>query len=162
MVVIRAAADISRHAGPNFIARGVLVMRQQSLRAHQLAGGAVTALRAVMLDEGFLERVELSIFRQPFHGENAASIHPNRELAAGVNRLSVYHHGASAALAAIAADFGAGELEMIAQEFHQRPAIFHFHTPFDAVDAELNGGARDGWIGLGGLDGRSRRALLTF
>ena len=51
---------------------------------------------------------------------------PDREIAAGVNRLAIQQHRARAAFAAVAADFGAGEPQMIAQQFHQRPAVFHF------------------------------------
>ena len=73
-----------------------------------------------------------------------AAVHPHRELAARVHRLAVEQHRARAALAAIAADLGAGEPQVIAQQFDQRPAIFHLEAMGGAVDRHANRGARDG------------------
>ena len=76
-----------------------------------------------MLDERLLQRIELIALREPFDRLNRAAVGPHRELAARIHRLAVEQHGAGAALAAVAADLRAGQPEVIAQRFGQRPAI---------------------------------------
>ena len=135
-------------------ARGMRVVIEQRLGAHQLAGGAEAALRAVVFDEGFLQRMQLVVVRQAFDGLDGAAVGPDRELAAGVDRLAVQQHGAGAAFAAVAADLGAGEPQVIAQQFDQGPAIFDFDAMLDAVDGQFDGGVGDGGCGCRLLRGQ--------
>ena len=68
-----------------------------------------------MLDESFLERIQLSVHHQTFHGGNLPAIHPDGKLAAGENILAVQQNGASAALSRIASNLRPREPEMVAQ-----------------------------------------------
>ena len=146
VVVIRAAAQIAGHRCPNFIARRMRILHQQRLGDHQLPGGAVAALRRVMLDEGFLQRIELAVLGQPFHRLDRAAVHPHGQLAARIQRRAVHQNGAGAALAAIAADLGARELQVVAQQLDQGPAVLHFHAAIHAVDGDLDRGPGNAWM----------------
>jgi hypothetical protein len=68
-----------------------------------------------MFNKRFLQRIELVAFRQSLDGENLFAFHPDRELAARVHIAPVDDHRAGTALAAVAADLGAGEPDLIAQ-----------------------------------------------
>src|SRR5215471_2231960 len=138
MVVIRAAAEIAGHARPDLVTRRVRIVKDQSFRAHQLPRSAEPALWPVVIDESLLQRIDLPVLCQSFYGHDGLAVHPNRELAARIDRLAVQQDGAGAALAAVAADFRTGETQMIAQQFDQRPAVFHFHASLDAIDGEFN------------------------
>src|SRR5580765_6620779 len=94
-----------------------------------------------MIHEGLLQRVELSILYEPFHGGDGMPVHPYRQLAARVHGLAINVYGASAAFAAIAAELGAGEPQVIAQHFRERPAIVHFDSAQRAIDGQVNSGA---------------------
>ena len=151
-VVVGAAADVAGHGGAHFIARGMRMLRQAGFRAHQLARGAVSALRGVVIHEGLLQRVELPVVFEAFDGLNGLAVHPRGQMAAGIDRLAIEQHGAGAALAAVATDLGAGEVEMIAQSFGEGPAVFDFDGLRLAVDGQVNGGSRNGRV-TGGLRG---------
>src|SRR5215471_20491143 len=157
MVVIRAAAEIAGHARPDLVTRRVRIVKDQSFRAHQLPRSAEPALWPVVIDESLLQRIDLPVLCQSFYGHDGLAVHPNRELAARIDRLAVQQDGAGAALAAVAADFRTGETQMIAQQFDQRPAVFHFHASLDAIDGEFDLGAWDrssrrrGMLGCGWL-----------
>ena len=72
-----------------------------------------------MFDEGFLHRIELVALGQAFDGENLFAFHPHGELAARIHVATVDNHRAGAAFAAVAADLGAGETQLIAQHLGQ-------------------------------------------
>ena len=48
------------------------------------------------------------------------------------------------AVAAIAADLGAGEIQVIAQQLRQCPAILYFHPPINAVNVDTDRGSGNG------------------
>ena len=85
----------------------------------ELPRGAVTALEAVMLNEGPLQRVQGARYAQPFDGRNGTPLILHRERQAGVDPLTVGQDGARPAGALIAALFRAGQAEMIAQQIQQ-------------------------------------------
>ena len=59
-IVIGAAANIAGHGGPNLVGSGMGIVIEQRFGAHQLAGGAITALRSIVFDESFLQRMRAS------------------------------------------------------------------------------------------------------
>ena len=64
-VVVRAAADVARHARAcTSCVRRMRIRVQQRLRAHELPRCAEAALRRVVLHEGLLQRIELAVLRQ--------------------------------------------------------------------------------------------------
>jgi len=110
-----------------------------------------------MLDERFLDRVELITLRQPLDGHDFLPVHPDGELAARVNIAAIDDHRARAALASVAADLGAREAQFIAQDLGESAAVFHLDTIVLAVDFEVNYrfvsryADRLGYIGLCGI-----------
>ena len=58
----------------------------------------------VVIHKGLLQRIELAILHEAFHGGDGAPVHPHRQLAAGIHGLAVDVNRASAAFAAIAAE----------------------------------------------------------
>src|SRR5579862_1534127 len=69
-VVVGTAANVAGEAGAHFIRGRMRIAREQPLGAHQLTGGAVAALRGIVLHESVLEQVELLPLAQAFHGLN--------------------------------------------------------------------------------------------
>jgi hypothetical protein len=111
-----------------------------------------------MLDKRLLQRIELVAFGQTLDGENVPAAHPDRQLAARIHIAAVDDHSARAAFAAIAADLGAGETELVAQHLGQGLAVFDFDPIGFAVHFEIDrrfplgcaGGFRHVRIGSGG------------
>jgi len=94
-----------------------------------------------MIHEGLLQRIELAVSYEPLHRGNGMPVHPHRKLTARVHRLAVDMHRASSAFAAVAAEFGAGEPQVIAQNLSQCPPVIHFNGLGRAIDGQLYGGA---------------------
>ena len=98
----------------------------------------------------------MAVLRERFDGPDRASVHPYRKLAARIGCFAIDEHGAGSALAAIATELGAGELQVVAQEFRQRRAVFDFDALRRAIDVDVNLSARDRREG-----GRIRRGRLA-
>src|SRR5262249_40395574 len=108
--VVAAAAKIAAQRVAHFAFRGLWIFPQQSNRAHDHARRAVPALRAHFVDPGLLQRVQLAACRtNAFDGGDLFALSIPRQQHAGINRLAFQQHGASAALAEIAAAFGSRE-----------------------------------------------------
>jgi hypothetical protein len=105
--------------------------------------------------ERLLQRIETSVGLEAFDGLNGFAVHPRGEVAAGVDGLAFEQYGACAAFAAVAADLGAGEVEVVAESFSEGPAIFDLDRLGLAVDGQANGGSGD--IAFGGLGGDQGR-----
>ena len=75
-----------------------------------------------MLAEGFLHRVQSAVRGKPLDGGDGRAVHGDRERRAGLHRLAVEMHDAGAALRGVAADMGAGQPQVLAQELHQQRA----------------------------------------
>ena len=121
-VIIATPAEIAgqRAAGLRFSRLGIF--HEQRLGRHELTGSAEAALRPVMLDKGVLQRIEFVALGQAFDGQNLFAFHPDGQLAAGI-QLRPDNDSAGAAFAAIAADLGAGETQVIAEDLGQGPAV---------------------------------------
>jgi hypothetical protein len=142
-IVVGAAADVAGHGGANVVGRGMRISVEQRFGAHQLPGRAVSALRPSCSMKRFLQRMQIiALAERPSTVWTVLPSAQTARLAARVNRLAIQQHGACAAFAAIAADLGAGESQVIAQQLHQRPAVFHFGAMFRSVDQQRNGRAR--------------------
>ncbi len=108
-----------------------------------------------MVDEGLLQGMQRAVRRQTLDGGHLRAVLHDGERQAGVDAPAVDQHGAGAALAVIAALFGAGQVEMVAQSVKERRPRRHRELPFDAVDDEFDGN----FIGRrNGLTNPARRA----
>src|SRR5579862_4946987 len=120
VVVAGATADIAFETGPDLLLARVLVDAQEIDRAHHHAGRAEAALEGVVLAERRLHRVELVALGEAFDRHHARPVHLGRQHGAALCRIAVDMDDASTALAGVAADMGAGQTEMLAQELHQQ------------------------------------------
>src|SRR5690348_2115312 len=112
----RATAEIAAHVFAHLrLVLGMALVHAGDGR-HDLPGRAVAALERVVVDEGLLHRVQRRAGRaQPFDRRHVAALRNGGETEAGERALAVDQHGAGAALAVVAALFGAGQPHVLAQ-----------------------------------------------
>src|SRR5262249_2729015 len=118
---------------------------------HELTRRAKPTLWGIVIDEGLLQWRQPSVVRQTLNRLHVCPIGPDRELTAGIHRLTVHQHGAGTTFAAVTADFGAGEIKLVTEQFHQGPAVLHLDAMTDAVH-----GKSDRCCGRKGCVGRMR------
>src|SRR5262249_4828758 len=100
------------------------------------ARGAEPALEGVLLPERLLQRMELPVPGQAFHGRHRGPVRLDGEHEARADGLAVDEHGAGAARSVLAADVGSGEPEVVAEEVDEQPTRFHSLLIRDAVDRD--------------------------
>src|SRR5262249_3551857 len=94
----------------------------------------------VVFDERGLHGMQRLTARDAFDRHDLGAVVAQRQREAGIDPPSVDQDGAGAALAAIAALLGAGEMQALAQEIEQRDArIFERHVAPYTVDSEADG-----------------------
>ena len=99
-----------------------LTFLDQADRAHDLARRAEPALEAVMRDERRLHRMQLVAARDALDREDVGAVVADRQRQARIDPSAVDQDRARAALAAVAALLGSGQVEPLAQEIEQRDA----------------------------------------
>ena len=77
-------------------------------------------MRRTEVGEGVLQRVQPAVGARPSTVVMLWPPHSTRQDQAGQDRLVVEEHGAGAAFAEFASVFGAGEVQIFAQDFEQR------------------------------------------
>src|SRR6516225_5724228 len=107
-----ATAQIAAHAFAYAlgIVSGLALLNQPD-RAHDLARGAEPALQAVMGDKRLLHRVQPPFSREPFDRKDVRSVIAEGEREARIDTAAVDDNRARAALAAVAAFLGAGQVQ---------------------------------------------------
>src|SRR3546814_15501841 len=80
-------------------------------RRHQHARRADAALRSAVVAEGLLQAPAIGIAGQPLDGGDPAALGLAAGQQTGAELLAVDQHGAGAAVAAAAADLGAGKAD---------------------------------------------------
>src|SRR5262245_3092140 len=120
--IARAATDVALDRLANFRLARARVGIEEVLRGHQHPGRAVAALEGVRVAECLLERVELSVLREPFDRVDRGAVGLDREHHAALDRIAVVEDGAGAAIPRVAADVRAGQLEVVADEMDEEPS----------------------------------------
>src|ERR1041385_5822966 len=112
---------------------------------HDHARRAVAALQAMIVAEGRLHRMQLLAFGDAFDGGDIGAVGLPDQHGAGFHRAAVDMHHTGAALAGVAADMGAGQAEMVAQQMdEERPVLdvgrnrFAVHGQFDCRHADTS------------------------
>src|SRR5215210_6491460 len=118
--VTRAAADVALEPLPDLLRRRLRVLAQQGSGAHQHPGGAVAALERVTVAERLLQRRELAAGRQALDRLDLGAVGLDGKEHAALHQLAVDDHGAGAAVAGVATDVAAGEIEVVADEVHEQ------------------------------------------
>jgi len=118
--VSATAADVAAHQFFDLGVAGAAGLFEQSNCGHDLAGSAIAALVAIVLDEGGLHGVETAGFAQALDGRDGIAFVHDREGEAGVDAAAVDVDGARSALAMVAALLGAGQRKCFAQAVEER------------------------------------------
>ena len=104
-----------------------------------LSGRAIAALKGVVLDECGLDRVQRAALSDALDRRYPLAVVCDGEREAGIDPTSVGQHGAGAALAAIAAFFGAGKAQPVAQRIEQGHARVELEIVVGTVDVQPHG-----------------------
>lgn len=115
-----ATAKVALQRMHNIFIAWLGIGAQKTSGGHDHAGGAKTALQAMALGEGLLDRVQIGVLTQAFHGADVATIGLQRKDCAGLDRDTVHQNVTTTALRRIAANMGAGEAEIVSQHAHQQ------------------------------------------
>ena len=111
-----------RHVGGGVAGPAGLRLGEHADGRADLAGGAVAALEAVVLDEGGLQRVQGARRAETFDRHDLVALVHDGERQARVDAPAVDQHRAGAALPVVAALLGAGQVQVLAQRVEQRRA----------------------------------------
>src|SRR5712691_1366690 len=144
-LVAGAAAQIARDGDAHLLLGRIGIVAQELEQSREHAGRAEAALQAVIVAERLLQRMQLLVARRDaLDGEDVVAVRLHREHQAGARRIAVEQDGAGAAHAVLAAEMGAGQAEIVADEIRQRDADLDLLLVPLAVD-----GQRDGSLQLG-------------
>src|SRR5258708_28878164 len=132
-----AAADIAVHMRDDLGPRRILVVREQLGRLHDMAGLAIAALRHLLGDPGFLQRMA-AVGRKSLDGGDRLALDQRDRHGAGAHRLPIDVHRAGPAGGDAAAELGAGHLEVLAQHPQQRGIAVYAYFLALAIDRESN------------------------
>jgi hypothetical protein len=102
----------------------------------------------LLVDDALLHGVQGAVRGgQPFDGLDLPAAHCVGEHGTGIMRDIIDQHGAGAALGAVAAEFGAGEAQFIAQGRGQRFLLHDVHAALLAVNVQRDQTLDRAWPG---------------
>src|ERR1700686_681002 len=127
-------AQVAFETPADLIFRRVWVLIEQICRGHDEAGRAVTALKAMLVPERLLQRMQLAVLRHPLDRREAFAFGLDGEHRAALDRLAVDQDRAGAALAGVTADVRAGEADHVAQVVHEQEPWFDLMLVLVSVD----------------------------
>ena len=137
VLVPGAAAEVPRDGLAGLLGRGVGVVLEVRGDRRDEPRCAEAALEAVALGERLLHRAEvLGVVADPLDGGDLVRLGRDGEHQARPHRLAVDEDGARAADAVLAADVGAGEAEVVAQEVGEEAARGRGRGAGDPVDPD--------------------------
>src|SRR5882757_11309983 len=89
-------------------------------RGHDHAGGAETALQAMVFAERLLHWMQRrAVGGKTLDGLDLMPVSHDRQRGTGFDRLAIEMHDAGTALRGVAADMGAGQPQILAQKLHK-------------------------------------------
>jgi hypothetical protein len=138
LLISAAAAEIAGDGGANFLFGGIGGMVDQLFGAHQHAGSAETAVYGIVIEEGFLQRMQLFSFRQTFYCEDFLAVDLWSEDKTRIHCLTVQQYRARTALANFASPLGAGEAQFVSQQIQKRHVRTDFEIVLSAIDCRLD------------------------
>jgi len=132
-----AAAKVASERRAHVLLARSRVAVEQLFRRHNHAVDAVAALGGLLVDEGLLQRVQFAWRAEAFDRRDLASRYRADRRDAGTDRLAIDQHRASAALRQAAAEFGAVELEVVAQHVEQRRVRLSGNRTAHPIDCQV-------------------------
>lgn len=103
----------------DFRLRGMGILQQQRLGAHQHSRRTESALYRMVIQKSLLEGGQFSVPGETLHRVDRPSRQLSRQEQAGIHRIAVHYHGTRAALPNAAALLGARQLQPIPQEIQK-------------------------------------------
>src|SRR6267378_945705 len=126
VVVPGAAADVAFQLVPDGCLVELAAIAVHDIdRRHDHARGAIAALQAVIVAERRLHRVQFVTLRDALDGGDAGSGGLAGQYGAGFDRTAVDMDDAGAALAGVAADMGAGQVQVFAKEMDEEGSVLN-------------------------------------
>jgi hypothetical protein len=95
------------------------VFVEQRFRRDEESRRAVAALRRAEIREGFLQRMQPAVARQPLHGRYRTAVAFDAQHEARQHGLAIEQHRARAAFPKFAAMFGAAQIQIFTQDLEQ-------------------------------------------
>jgi len=121
---------------------GMGIALQQRLGGHDHAAQTIAALRGLLTDKGILHRIGIVARAEAFEGYDVASDTARDRDHASPRRHLIDQHGAGAAFAKTAAEFGAVQFKIIAQHVEQGGVRRGANVVDPAVHPEADRGLR--------------------
>lgn len=131
-----AAAEVAGHGGIYFRVAWLFVSGEEGGGAHDLSGLAVAALGDVVLDPGLLHGVEFTVLGESFDGGYFSGRSSGDWELAGSHGDAVEVYGAGAAKSFAAAEFGADEAEVVAEDPEEWGVVGNVDGLYLSVDIE--------------------------
>src|SRR5712671_7672004 len=119
-VMRTAPADVVVERQRDLTARRRRVAVEERLGGDEDAGQAIAALARLLVEKGLLQRMRPLRGAEPLDRQHSLADDGRDGPTAGFHRLALDQHHAGAALLETAAEFCAGEAEMVAQDVEQR------------------------------------------
>src|SRR5262249_8814709 len=119
------------------LARRILIAGEELGGLHDLARLAIAALRYLLGDPGLLQGMA-AVGRQPFDGGDRLAFDELDRHRAGAHRLAVDMDRAGPAGGNAAAELGAGELQVLAQDPQERRIAIQCDFLALSIDRECN------------------------
>jgi hypothetical protein len=123
------------HRGIDVFIGGFGLFLEQGYCSEHLAALAVTALRHLVVDPGLLHGVQAALVGQAFDGDDLLPRSTRDRVSTRAHRLTIEQDGARATLGHATAEFGAFDVEFIAQCPQQGHFGFDIQRVGFAVDA---------------------------
>jgi hypothetical protein len=95
-------------------------------------------LQTVLLKESVLQRMQLTVLFESFHGRDRASISLNSERRTRLERAPVHHDRTRAAVTRITTDMRARQSQSLAKEMDQEHSRLDVSAVFDTVDVHFD------------------------
>lgn len=133
-----AAADVPLKRGFDLASTGIRILFQQAYRTHNHSCGAVAALEGVLLEECFLNGMQLAVMLKRFDSGDLLAVGGFQSSEAGANGSAVHQNRTCSALAFAAAVLRSGEFQFIAKHVEERTVRITMNGAAYAVDYKVH------------------------
>jgi hypothetical protein len=125
VLIAGAAAQVTLEVVPDLGLTRVRNALKQIVGGHDHSRRAETALQAMLFPEPFLDRVQITVLSETFDRRDLGTVSLYGEDGAALHGPAVHEDRAGAALAGIASNVGAGEVEHVANVVDQQhPGVY--------------------------------------
>ena len=131
-----AAAQVAFHALDDLLPGGLGIAIQEAVGAEDHARRAESALEGIVLDEGLLKRMQVAVLGQSFDGDDLSSIGVSHRIETRSHGPVVHQDRAGPALGLAAAELGARQTQVGAQDPQERAPSVRGHADRFAIEFE--------------------------